>query len=429
MQTADFISAVKQIAEEKGLDETTVLETVEAALAAAYRKEYGKPEQIVTAEIDPKSNQIKVWQVFDVFETDEEAENPENALTLEQAKKIDKKATVGERVQIPLEYHEDFGRIAAQTAKQVIVQRLREAERDTLYNEFKDKKDKIITGTVQQIESGNVIVNLGKINGIIIMSEQVPGERYYVGQRIKIYVVNVEETSKGPRILLSRAHAGLVREIFALEVPEIAAGSVEIKGVAREAGSRSKVAVYSNQDGIDPVGSAVGQRGTRVQAILAEIGEEKIDIILWDEDPVKYITNALSPAKVNNINLNAKEKKAVVEVPDDQLSLAIGKGGQNVRLASRLSGWNIDISKNDETPKVAEGKSQTETTDRAPAKKQGKPKTKKTEEKGTPTGEVAGVPTGSSDQVVGESVGKTPEPIIEEPTPAVPTANETPERT
>lgn len=347
MQIADFISAVKQIADEKGLPEEVVMETVESALAAAFRKEYGKPDQIISADINPETHTVKVWQVFDVVKTKAEVENSENTLSLAEAKKIDPKVKVGERVKTPLHYHEDFGRIAAQTAKQVIVQRLREAERDTIYGEFKDKKDKVITGTIQQIEGGNIIVNLGKINGIIITSEQVPGERYYVGQRLKVYVVNVEETPKGPRILLSRGHAGLVREIFSLEVPEISAGSVEIKGVAREAGSRSKVAVASNQDGLDPVGSAVGQRGTRVQAILAEIGEEKIDIILWDEDPIKYITNALSPAKVDSIKLNEKEHKAAVEVPDDQLSLAIGKAGQNVRLASRLTSWNIDIVKHD----------------------------------------------------------------------------------
>lgn len=345
MAISPFMAAINQICDEKGLSKDIVLETIEAAIAAAYRKDFGKPSQIIKVKLNEESGQTKVWQVFDVVE---EVEDNENQKTPAEAKKILKKAKVGDQVEIELEPHSEFGRIAAQTAKQVIIQRIREAERDMLYAEFKDKEHKIINGVIQQIEGSNVIIDLGKLNGLMLPSDQIPKEKYYTGQRLKVYVRGVEESSRGPKVLVSRTDPGLITGLFELEVPEIAAQSVEIKGIAREAGFRSKVAVFTTQEGLDPVGSCVGQRGTRIQAILAEIGEEKIDIILWDENVEQSIINALSPAKVQKVKLHKKEKTATVAVAEDQLSLAIGKGGQNVRLASKLTTWSIDIEKHEE---------------------------------------------------------------------------------
>lgn len=387
MAISPFMAAINQICDEKGLAKEIVMETIEAAVAAAYRKDFGKPSQIIKVKLDPETGQTQVWQVFDVVSKPDEVEDEDNQKTLADAKKIDKKAKVGEQVQIALEPHSDFGRIAAQTAKQVIVQRIREAERDMLYEEYKDKEGKILNATVQQVEGANTIVDLGKLNGLMIPSDQIPQENYYSGQRLKVLVKGVEESSRGPRVLVSRADPGLIRGLFELEVPEVATGTVEIKQIAREAGSRSKVAVYTAQEGLDPVGSCVGQRGTRIQAVLAEIGEEKIDIILWNEEDEQFIINALSPAKVEKVKLIKKDKKAVVQVAEDQLSLAIGKGGQNVRLASKLTGWSIDIEKAEEKPKKkAEGTEEevapseevtpTEVTEAAKEEKVTKPKTK-----------------------------------------------------
>lgn len=345
MAISPFIAAINQICDEKGISTESVVETIEAALAAAYRKDYGQPGQIIAAKLDPETGEAQFSQVFNVVEKEEEIEEPEAQKTLVEAKKIDKKAKVGETVSIPLETHSEFGRIAAQTAKQVITQRLRETERDMLYEEFKDKENKLINGVIQQIENGNVIIDLGKINGIMLPFDQIKNERYYSGQRLKVFVKEVEESARGPRILVSRTDQGLVQGLFENEVPEINAGTVEIKGIAREAGSRSKVAVTTTQEGLDPVGSCVGQRGARIQAILAELGEEKIDIILWDKDDKQYIINALSPAKVTKVTLQKKDQRAKVLVPEDQFSLAIGTGGQNVRLASKLTGWSLDFEK------------------------------------------------------------------------------------
>ena len=342
MAISPFMASINQICDEKGLSKDIVLETLEAAIAAAYRKDYGKPSQIIKVKLDPESGQTKVWRVFEVVE---ELEDIESQKTLKEAKKENKKIKIGEQLEFPLEAKSDFGRIAAQTAKQVIIQRIREAERDMLYKEFKEKEKKIINGLVQQVEGPNVIIDLGKLNGLMLPSDQIPAEKYYSGQRLKIYLRSVEESSRGPRVLVSRTDPGLILGLFELEVPEIAAKTVEIKVIAREAGSRSKVAVFTSQEGLDPVGSCVGQRGTRIQAILAEIGEEKIDIILWNEKEEQFINNALSPAKVNKVILIKKDRKAIVQVNEDQLSLAIGKGGQNVRLASKLTSWSIDIEK------------------------------------------------------------------------------------
>jgi len=346
-----FMGAIEDLCEEKGLDKDTVIETVEAALAAAYRKDYGKPKQIIKAKMDPITGHADMFRVYSVVDGEEEVKEKEQELTLDQAVKLNKKAKIGEEIMIPLESKEDFGRIAAQTAKQVIIQRIREAERDMLFNEFKDKENQVVNATVQQLEGRNVIVSLGKANGIIYPTDQVREERYYIGQRIKVYVKEVAETTRGPQIIVSRSDKELIRGLFELEVPEINAGTVEIKSIAREAGSRTKMAVIAHEEKIDPVGSCVGQRGTRVQAVLGEIGEEKIDIVLWDEDVEQFIMNALSPAKTRRISISSKDNKASVYVDRESLSLAIGKGGQNVRLASKLTGWGIDVILDEEAEK------------------------------------------------------------------------------
>lgn len=357
MAITPFVAAINQLCDEKGLSKEVVLETIEAAIAAAYRKDYGKPSEIIKVKLDLDNNQTEVFKVSEIVE---EVENPDAQKTLAEAKKIDKKAKLGEQVQIPLKAHAEFGRIAAQTAKQVIIQRLREAERDMLYQEFREKEKKIINGVIQQVEGTNVIIDLGKLNGLILPSDQIPQEKYYSGQRLKVFVREVEDTSRGPRVLVSRTDPGLIHGLFELEVPEIPQGTVEIKEIAREAGMRSKVAVWTDQKGLDPIGSCVGQRGTRIQAVLAEISDEKVDIILWDKKTEQFIINALSPAKVEKVKLSKKDNKAKVQVAEDQLSLAIGKGGQNVRLASKLTGWSIDIEK----AEIKEnGKSQTEKTE------------------------------------------------------------------
>ncbi len=338
----EFTAAVRQICDEKGIKPEDVYETIAAAMASAYRKDFGKPGQKIEAEFDPETGKTKIYQVLEVTK---DIENEDREISPKDAKKYKKKIKVGDEIKIKKKAPESYGRIAAQTAKQVVIQKIRESERDVLYKEFKDRAGELLTGTVQQIEGKNIIINLGRANGILFPKEQIPSENYYIGQRLKVYIASVEESSKGPQIILSRVHPEMIRCLFELEVPEINSGAVEIKSITREAGKRSKVAVIAHQEGVDPVGSCVGQRGTRIQAILAEIGEEKIDIILWDEDLEKFIENALSPAKVKSIKLRKSDKTAVVAVAEDQLSLAIGKEGQNVRLASKLTGWEINISK------------------------------------------------------------------------------------
>jgi N utilization substance protein A len=340
-----FTDAITQICEEKNISKEVVLETIEAALAAAYKKDFGSKDQEVRVEINADNGEVVVFVQKEVVD---EVENEMTQMNLVNATKLKKGVKTGDIVEIK-DLPNDFGRIAAQTAKQVIIQRIREAERDMVFGEYKDKEGEVINGSVQRVEGNNVIVDMGKAVGILFPNEQIQGERYYVGQRLKFFVVRVEQTNKGPQIVISRSHPGLVKRLFELEVPEVLAGIVEIKAIAREAGQRTKMAVLSNQEGVDPVGSCVGQRGVRVQAVMNEIGEEKIDIILWDEDAKTFISNALSPAKVTSILLNEEEKKAEVSVPEDQLSLAIGRSGQNVRLAAKLTGWNVDIKGGDES--------------------------------------------------------------------------------
>ena len=356
MQQNQFISAIEQICEEKGISKDVVMETIEMALIAAYKKDFGDKDQEVRVEVDPSTGDPRIFVTKEVVD---EVDNPHLEISVGDAQIIKSSAKVGETVEIE-DVNKEFGRVAAQTAKQVIIQRIREAEREVVYNEYQDKEDTIMNGSVQRVEHGNVFVDLGRTTGIMFASEQIHGERYYPGQRLKVYVVRVENTLKGPQIVVSRSHPNLIRRLFEMEVPEIAAGNVEIVNIAREAGARTKIAVKSNVDGVDPVGTFVGGRGTRVQAVMANIGEEKIDIIPFDEDIKHYITNALSPAKnIIAVETDEVEKRAVVRVPEDQLSLAIGRSGQNVRLVAKLTDWNIDIDGADdagieETAEVAE---------------------------------------------------------------------------
>ena len=389
-----FSSAIAQIAEEKEISPEKVWETIEMAIAAAYKKDYGKKGQIIKAKLDPKTGEVKFWQVKLVvdekmvyIETPKEEEeeekkirfNPEKHIILEEAKKIKPKIKVGEELETILETQEDYGRIAAQTAKQVIMQRLREAERESIFEEYKSKEGEIISGIVQRIEGKNIFLDIGKTLGILPKEEQVPGEFYRPGQRLKVFILKVEETSKGPAIVLSRTYPRLISKLFELEVPEISSGQVQIKSIAREPGSRSKIAVSSDKKEIDPIGSAVGQKGTRVTAVINELGGEKIDIIEYSEDPEKYINNSLSPAKVSEVKIMPKNK-ALAIVSEDQLSLAIGKDGQNVRLAAKLTGWKIDVRGQEEIEK--EKKVETKTKKIKPtAKKTIKKTTKKTTKK------------------------------------------------
>jgi N utilization substance protein A len=351
MQT-NFLAAINLIAEEKNLPRDIIIETVEAALAAAYKKDYSDKDQEARAKLDEETGEVHIFESKTVV-PDGEVENEFLHISVTDAKKIDKKAKVGteeEPYMVEMEAHpEDFGRVAAQTAKQVIIQRLREAERELVFTEYKDKEGLVLNGNVQRVEGNVVYVDLGKATGVMFASEQIPNERYYTGQRAKVFVVRVEQTARGPQIVLSRAHASMVKHLFELEVPEIEAGTVEIINIAREAGVRSKVAVQSHAAGVDAVGTFVGGRGSRVQAVMSDLGEEKIDIIPFSEEPETYIANALSPTKVVSVSLIEPDKKAIVRVPEDQLSLAIGKQGQNVRLAAKLTGWNIDIISADES--------------------------------------------------------------------------------
>ena len=333
--------AVRAIAEEKNLPEDAVQEIVEQALAAAYRRDYGDREQEVRVTMNLNSGVVDAYITKEVVEN---VENPAFEINAAQAQAIRKNAKVGETVEVH-EKVESFGRVAAQTAKQVILQRLREAEREIVMAEFDDKIGTIINGIVSRVEGMVVRIELGRAQGIMPKSEQIQGERYYPGQRLKVYLKDVERGPRGPQLVVSRGNGAFIEHLFRAEVPEMDNNAVEIKAVAREAGVRSKIAVASNVPGVDPVGTFVGGHGTRVNAVMGEVGEqEKIDIVVWSENPVEYITNALSPTKVNRVVINDAEKKAEVFVPDDQQSIAIGKAGQNVRLASKLTGYDIDIS-------------------------------------------------------------------------------------
>ncbi|HVV26149.1 MAG TPA: transcription termination factor NusA [Candidatus Saccharimonadales bacterium] len=338
--------AIRAIAEEKNLPEDSVKEVVEQALAAAYRRDYGDREQEIRVTMNLNTGDVDAYVTKEIVET---VENPAEQISLKDAGAMRKNAKVGETIEVH-EKAEEFGRVAAQTAKQVILQRLREAEREIVMNEYQDKIGTVINATVARVEGNIVRIDLGKAQGIMPRSEQIQGERYYPGQRLKVYLKDVERSFRGPQLVVSRGNTEFIEWLFRGEVPEMENGAVEIKGISREAGVRSKIAVASNVPGVDPVGTFVGGHGTRVNAVMSEVGEqEKIDIIVWSEDPVEYITNALSPTKVAKVELDEKNQKARVIVPEDQLSIAIGKSGQNVRLASKLTGYELDI----EAEKVA----------------------------------------------------------------------------
>ncbi len=335
----EFIEAICALEKEKDISKDILIEAIESALVSAYKKNYGT-SQNVRVNIDRELGDIDVFMRKDVVE---EVEDDMIEISLEEALEIDPRYEVGDVVEYQVTPR-DFGRIAAQTAKQVVVQRIREAERGMIFDDYITRQGEIITGTVQRISNETIFVNMGKAEGILAATERVPGETYRINERIKVFIMDVKKTTKGPQVFLSRSHPGLVKRLFELEVPEIEDGVVEIKSIAREAGSRTKIAVYTEDENVDPVGACVGTRGSRVQNIVDELYGEKIDIITWSEDPEVLISNVLSPAKVEKVIIGEEEEKtATVIVPDYQLSLAIGKEGQNVRLAAKLSGWKIDI--------------------------------------------------------------------------------------
>ncbi len=390
LNVKELDKAVKQVAEEKGLAPERVMEAIESSIAAAYKKEYGTRGELIRAKLDMKSGDLNFWriktvvdettvrfpdpnaeeeteegnienpkaQVEEVIEEDDETKlprfNPERHILLAEAKEIKKDVALGEEMSFPLETHEEFGRIAAQAAKQAIFQRLRESERESILTEWKEKDGQIVSGTVQRFERGNVYIDLGRAVGVMFANESIPGEHYRNGERLRFLVTAVQEDTRLPGIILSRSHPKFVAKLFEMEVPEVADGAVEIKMITREPGSRTKVAVVSHMDGVDPVGALVGQRGTRVMAVNNELGQEKIDIIEYSEDIEKFIGNSLSPAKVKSVEILDK-REARVYVAEDQLSLAIGRGGQNVRLAAKLTGWKIDVRSQSRPEDVQEG--------------------------------------------------------------------------
>lgn len=383
MDQKQFLTTIAQIAEEKGISQEQIIETIEMAIAAAYKRDYGQKGQNIRVKLDPKTGKIRVFQIFlvvdeEMLREEEDAEeeieevegdeekkirfNPLKHMMINEAKKVKKGIKPNEELETELEAQTDFGRIAAQTAKQVIIQRLREAEREVVYKEYKDKEGEIISGIVQRIEGRNVFVDIGKTTGLLFPDEQIPKENYRIGQRLRLYILKVERGPRGTSVYLSRAYPKVVSKLFAVEVPEISAGTVVIKSIAREPGSRTKIAVSSSEEGVDPVGSLVGQKGTRVQTVINELNGEKIDIIEWSEDVAKFIANALSPAKVLNVELADKRREVTAIVPEDQLSLAIGQQGQNVRLAARLTGWKIDVRSEKEVKKIKPKKKATKKT-------------------------------------------------------------------
>jgi len=349
----DFMPALEAIEKEKGIKKDTLFEAIEAALISAYKRNFNSSHN-VKVNIDRETGEMRVYSCLNVVD---KVTNPHHEIHIEEARKKDPLYKLGDVVELEVT-PKNFGRIAAQTAKQVVIQRIREAERDLIYEEYIDREEDIVTGLVQRFEQKNVIINLGKTEAILAPSEQMPGEIYKQGDRLKTYVLEVKKTTKGPQILVSRTHPGLLKRLFELEVPEIYNGVVEIKAIAREPGSRSKVAVFSRHKDVDPVGACVGPKGNRVQSIVGELKGEKIDIMEWDEDPEIFVARALSPAKVLKVELFPDNKSALVVVPDYQLSLSIGKEGQNVRLAAKLSGWKIDIiSESRYNEKIEEEKS------------------------------------------------------------------------
>ncbi len=351
IDSQEMVLAMAELEKENGMEEGSLLESIETALVIAYKKDYDSTADNVKVVMDKDTGNFHVYVEKEIVE---EVEDTNTQILLEDAKKINKKLKVGDIAQIEI-MPKNFGRIAAQTAKQVIMQKIREASREYLYNEFSDRKGEIVSGLIQKADGGIVVVDLGRLEGVMPLKEQVPTETYRVNDKIRAYVLDVEKGTRGnPQVIISRANADFVRKLFELEIPEIYEGVIEIKAVSRDAGSRSKVAVYSPNENIDPVGSCVGQKGIRIQNIINELGGEKIDVIEWNEDPAIYISAALLPAQVLAVDIKEEEKFAQVIVPDDQLSLAIGKSGQNARLAAKLTNWKIDIKSESQFRKILE---------------------------------------------------------------------------
>jgi transcription termination/antitermination protein NusA len=344
----EFIEALDELEKDRGIDKDILIDTIEQALLTAYKKNFGSAQN-VRVEIDREKGNVKVFSQRVVMD---ESEMYDNFLeiSIDEARQISPNYELGDIIESEVTPR-DFGRIAAQTAKQVVVQRIREAEREIVYNEFIDKENEIVTGEVARVNKGIVYVNLGRIEAIMTQAEQIPGEHYKAGQMIKVYILEVKKTNKGPQIGVSRSHPGLVKRLFELEVPEIYDGIVQVKSIAREAGSRTKMAVKSVDPNVDPIGACVGQKGSRVKNIVDELGDEKIDIIKYSDNPAEYISASLSPSKVINVDVDEDNKSAKVVVPDFQLSLAIGKEGQNARLAAKLTNWKIDIKSESQVTK------------------------------------------------------------------------------
>ena len=426
MDLKSFGQAIQQIADEKGISKDKIIETIEMALAAAYKRDYGKRGQIIRATLDAASGKVDMKQIKIAVdesmikseeeiaaeeemytgnlregeetekaiarrearldqeeeerlrrrrqgllegETEEERKvrfNPEKHLMIEEARAIKKDAEPGDELEFDLPHQDEFGRIAAQTAKQVIIQRVREAEREAVFDEYKNREGEIVGGLIQRIEARNVFVDIGRTVGVLPPEEQLPQDRYNPGQRMKFLILEVEKNPKGPGVFLSRSHPRLLKKLFEIEVPEIASGVVEIKAIAREPGSRSKIAVKSSESGVDPVGSLVGQKGVRVSTVIQELGGEKIDVIEWSDNPKEFIAHALSPAKVLDVTVEEHRRDAYALVPEEQLSLAIGKAGQNVRLAAKLTGWKIDVRANKTAPAEKPHAENPETPERIP---------------------------------------------------------------
>ena len=334
----EFISAIQELGKEKGIDSELLFRAIEEALVSAYKKNFGS-NQDVKVEMNKESGEFRVLAIRTVVDKEELAEND---ISLEDAQAIDPRYQIDDVVEIEVT-PKNFGRIAAQNAKQIVVQRIREAEHGMVFERYQSREQDIVTGVIQRMEKQNVYIDLGKVEAVLAVNEQIPGEIYQCHDRMKTYILEVKRTSKGTQVMVSRTHPGLLKRLFELEVPEISDGVVEIKSVAREPGMRSKISVYTQDENIDPVGACVGHKGMRVQTIVNELRGEKIDIVKYSEDPAQYVANALSPAKVVSTEVNMDEKICRVVVPDYQLSLAIGKEGQNARLAAKLTGWKIDI--------------------------------------------------------------------------------------
>lgn len=335
----DILDALSELEKEKGIGKDVVLDAIKSALETGYKKNFSKATNF-NIDVNKETGEFKLFQDKTVVSN---VENKNLEISLEEARAIDQKYNIDDIVKIEIKPKKDFGRIAAQTARQVILQKIREAERESIYTEFYGRESDILTGVVQRENKGNIFIDLGKIEGILSVNEQIPGEVYNPGDRIKTVIVEVKNTGKGASIMLSRSHPNLVKRLFEIEVPEIHDGIIEIFSIAREAGSRTKIAVFSHDSNVEPIGSCVGNKGARVKNVIDEINQEKIDIIIYEKDPAKFIANSLGPAKIVNVKVNEKDKMAVAVVPDNQLSLAIGKEGQNVRLAAKLTNWKIDI--------------------------------------------------------------------------------------